>query len=195
MQIGILGGTFDPPHMAHLHTAEVAYRQLGLDRVLFMPAGSPWQKSGREVSEPSHRWEMTRLAVEGIDYFHADDREVHRSGWTYTADTLATFPAGVEIFLILGADAAAGLGTWHRVEEVVARARLAVAPRPGTDLALLGGVAKAVLLDMAPLDLSGTLIRGRVATGRSIRFLVPDAVWKYVVDRGLYRQTVTDSLG
>lgn len=193
MQIGILGGTFDPPHMAHLHTAEVAYRQLGLDRVLFMPAGSPWQKSGREVSEPSHRWEMTRLAVAGIDYFHADDREVHRSGWTYTADTLATFPADAELFLILGADAAAGLGTWHRVEEVVARARLVVAPRPGTDLALAG--AEAILLDTAPIDLSGTLIRSRVAIGRSIRFLVPDAVWNYVVDQGLYRQTAADSLG
>ena len=88
---GLLGGTFDPPHIAHLLAGEVAYRQLGLDRVIFIPAGSPWQKAGRRVSSASHRWVMSHLAVEGVDYFEADDREVHRDGWTYTADTLDTF--------------------------------------------------------------------------------------------------------
>lgn len=193
MQIGILGGTFDPPHLAHLHTGEVAYRQLGLDRVLFMPAGSPWQKAGRRVSAPAHRWEMTRLAVAGVEYFRADDREVHRDGWTYTADTLATFPADVEIVLILGADAAAGLPTWHRAEEVISRTRLAIAPRPGIDIEEVTRLVNdAVVLDMAPIDLSGTMIRERLGDGRSVRFLVRDAVWQYIEDEGLYRKSDSD---
>lgn len=129
---------------------------------------------------------MTERAVAGVEYFVADEREVHRDGWTYTADTLATFE-DEEIVLILGADAASNLATWNRADEVMERAEIAVAPRPGT----LPGevddvVAGAVWLDMAPLQLSGTLIRERVAEGRSARFLVRDSVWRYFMDRSLY---------
>lgn len=188
VRLGLLGGTFDPPHLAHLHTGEVAYRQLELDRVVFMPAGAPWQKAGRSVSASTHRWEMTRLAVDGVDYFEADDREVHREGWTYTADTVAEFDAGTEIVLILGADAARNLPTWHRAEEVLDRVDLAVAPRPGTPLPedVPAWGAKTAFLDMAPLDVSGTLIRERASSGRSVRFLVRDAVWHYLIRHRLY---------
>ena len=92
MRRGILGGTFDPPHLAHLVAGEAAWRQLGLEVVTFIPAGAPWQKQGRQVTEAAHRWEMTRLAVAGVDYFEADDREILRRGPTYTVDTLAQFP-------------------------------------------------------------------------------------------------------
>ncbi|MFO7293222.1 MAG: nicotinate-nucleotide adenylyltransferase [Actinomycetes bacterium] len=189
MRIGILGGTFDPPHLAHLHTGEVAYRQLGLDMVVFMPAGAPWQKAGRQVSDAEHRWAMTRLAVEGVDYFVADEREVHRDGWTYTADTLATFDPDAELVLILGADSARGLPTWERAEEVLSRVRLAVAPRPGTDREEVEAAVPETpieWLDMVPIDISGTLIRERVAAGRSVRFLVRDSVWRYIVAENLY---------
>lgn len=190
VRIGILGGTFDPPHLAHLHTGEVAYRQLELDTVLFMPAGAPWQKVGKAVSQPEHRWAMTQLAVEDVDYFVADEREVHRPGWTYTADTLATFDDDVEVTLILGADSARGLPTWQRADEVMARATLAVAPRPGTDReaveSALGGRAALVWLDMVPLDLSGTMIRERAIAGHPTRFLVRDAVWRYYTEANLY---------
>lgn len=190
VRIGILGGTFDPPHLAHLHTGEVAYRQLDLDEVLFMPAGAPWQKAGRRVSAPKHRWEMTRLAVAGVDYLLPDDREVHRDGWTYTADTLATFDDDVEISLILGADSARNLPTWHRAEEVFSRVELAVAPRPGIDTdeveESVREAAKMVWLDMVPLDLSGTVIRDRVGRGLPTRFLVRDAVWRYFMAQNLY---------
>lgn len=166
----------------------MAYRQLGLDVVLFIPAGSPWQKAGRTVSGPEHRWEMTRLATEGIEYFQADEREVHREGWTYTADTLASFDPTDEIVLILGADAACGLPTWNRAEEVLDRATLAVAPRDGTAkervAASVGGGF--VSLDMVELDISGTVIRERIAMGRSARFLVRDGVWRYMTGNGLY---------
>ncbi|MGA7271092.1 MAG: nicotinate-nucleotide adenylyltransferase [Acidimicrobiia bacterium] len=188
MRIGLLGGTFDPPHLAHLHTGEVAYRQLDLDVVLFMPAGSPWQKVGRGVSGPGHRWEMTRRAAEGVEYFKADEREVHRQGWTYTADTLSTFDPADEIVLILGADAACGLPTWDRADEVMNRTTLAVAPRAGTSRERVASAVSGeyVWLDMVELDISGTLIRERLMAGRSARFLVRDGVWRYMTDHQLY---------
>lgn len=194
VRIGLLGGTFDPPHLAHLHTGEVAYRQLALDRVVFMPAGAPWQKEGRRVSAPIQRWEMTRLAIAGVDYFEPDDREVHREGWTYTADTLATFDQDVEIVLVLGADAAMGIPTWQRADEVLDRVELAVAPRAGSDRSAVAEAVggRLVWLDMVPLELSGTLIRGRLAQGRSVRFLVPDPVWSYLTRHDLYADEPPD---
>lgn len=155
-----------------------------------MPAGAPWQKAGRRVSAPKHRWEMTRLAVAGVDYFRPDDREVHRDGWTYTADTLATFTDDVEITLILGADSARNLSTWHRADEVLSRVTLAVAPRPGVGRAeveeSVRSAVEMVWLDMVSLDVSGTVIRHRVARGKPSRFLVREAVWRYFMAQGLY---------
>ena len=184
---GILGGTFDPPHLAHLVAGEAAARQLGLDAVSFLPAGAPWQKAGSGVSAAEHRWEMTRRAVAGVPYFAADDREVRRDGWSYTADTLSSFPADEELVLVLGADAAAGLGTWQHPEQVLERARLAVMPRPGVDpAAVAAAVGACDWLDTPMLDISGTMLRHRRAAGRSIRFLVPDPVFAYVEEMGLY---------
>jgi len=184
---GLLGGTFDPPHVAHLVAAEAAYRRLGLERVTFLPAGAPWQKAGRTVSSAEDRWAMTTLAIDGVDYFDADDREVRRPGWTFTVDTLESLDEPV--VLILGADAARGLPTWHRAAEIRRRATIAVVPRPGIDRSevedAVGG--EIVWLDMPPLAVSGTGLRAMVAGGKSIRFLVPDGVWRYVMDHGLYR--------
>lgn len=183
---GILGGTFDPPHLAHLVAGEAAYRQLDLEVVSFIPAGAPWQKAGGEVTDALHRWEMTRLAVEGIDYLVADDREIVRRGPTYTIDTLGEFPED-ELVLILGADAAANLASWHRAEEVLRRALIAVMPRPGTDReAVEVDGARMVWLDAPELDISGTALRERRAAGRSIRFLVPEAVHSYIERHHLY---------
>jgi nicotinate-nucleotide adenylyltransferase len=184
---GILGGTFDPPHIAHLVAGEAAFGELGLDVVTFVPAGAPWQKADVPVSAPEHRWEMTRRAVAGVPYFEADDRELRTDGWTYTVNTLATFPDDEELVLILGADAAAGLRTWHRWEEVLQRVSVAVMPRPGVDP---DDVADAVgphhRLDTPLLEVSGTMLRARWSTGASIRFLVPDGVYDYVVEHDLY---------
>jgi nicotinate-nucleotide adenylyltransferase len=189
---GIMGGTFDPPHIAHLLAGEVAYRQLGLDRVIFLPAGSPWQKAGKQISSPDTRWRMTELATEGVEYFSADGREVNRDGLTYTVDTLATFPADEELWLILGADAARGLPTWERFEDVVTRARVAVLPRPGTDPhEVEDAIGPTLWLDMAPVAISGTLIRQRVQSGVGYRFMVTEAVYHYVEAQGLYREART----
>ena len=186
MRRGLLGGTFDPPHLAHLVAGEAAFRALDLDVVTFMPAGAPWQKTDRDVTAAAHRWEMTRLAVEGVDYFRADDREVRRDGWTYTIDTLDEFP-GDEIVLVMGADAAAGLPTWHLAPSVIARASIAVMPRAGVDRAAVEASGAAITwLDVPELAISGTMLRARCRAGLSIRFFVPDPVHRYVLDHGLY---------
>lgn len=166
----------------------MAYRDLNLHVVTFLPAGCPWQKAGDFLTSPEDRWQMTRIAVDGVPYFEADDREVRRPGWTYTVDTLAEFPDEDEIFLILGSDAARGITTWNRWEEVLDRATLAVAPRPGTPReAVVEAVPRPfVWLDMPTLDVSGTMLRARVQEGRSIRFMVRENVWQYIVDRGVY---------
>jgi nicotinate-nucleotide adenylyltransferase len=188
VRTGLLGGTFDPPHIAHLLAGEVAYRQLGLDRVLFIPAGSPWQKAGKVVSLPDRRWRMTELATEGIEYFEADNREVDRDGLTYTVDTLATFPADEDLWLILGADAARGLPTWERFPDVMSRARVAVLPRPGIDPQEVDdAIGPNLWLDMAPVAISGTLIRQRVQSGVGYRFMVTEPVYDYIEAQLLYR--------
>jgi len=187
VQRGILGGTFDPPHLAHLTAGEAAYRDLGLDVVSFLPAGAPWQKAGRVVSAPAHRWAMTQLAVDGVEYFEADDREVRRDGWTYTWDTVATFPDD-QITLILGADAARGLPGWHRVSELLDRVRVAVMDRSGIDRNEVAAAVAApvVWLDAPPLAVSGTMVRERISSDRSARFLVRERVWRYIMDNDMY---------
>lgn len=188
MRRGILGGTFDPPHWAHLVAGEAAFRELDLDVVTFVPAGSPWQKAEREVSHSGHRWAMTSLAVEGVEYFAADDREVRRDGWTYTIDTVAEFSED-ELALILGADAAAGLSSWHRFEEIIERVEVAVMPRPGTDRARVQAMgARIRWLDVPDLAISGTMLRKRRSEGRSIRFFVREAVHAYIVEHDLYAE-------
>jgi nicotinate-nucleotide adenylyltransferase len=186
---GLLGGTFDPPHIAHLLAGEVAYRQLGLDRVIYLPAGSPWQKADRKVSSAGDRWRMTEIATAGIPYFVPDDREVHRDGWTYTIDTLATFEPSEEIVLILGADAARGLPSWEKADQVLERVRVAVLPRPGTERAEVeSAIGAPIWLDMPALPVSGTMIRERFMAGTGVRFLIPDGVYDYMVDKALYQE-------
>jgi len=189
VRTGILGGTFDPVHIAHLHAGETALRRLGLDRVVLMPAGSPWRKAGMPVSSAADRLEMTRLAVEGVPGFEVDDREVRRAGPTYTVDTLRSFPAEEDLVLILGADAALGLPAWKDPDDVLALAAIAVAPRPGADLAEAAALLPdAVLLDMAMLDVSGAAIREMAGAGRPFRFLTTAAVHAHIEAKGLYTE-------
>jgi nicotinate-nucleotide adenylyltransferase len=189
VRTGILGGTFDPIHIAHLHAGETALHQADLDRVLFIPAGDPWQKLARRVSATEDRLGMVRLATVGVDGFWVDDREAKRDGLTYTVDTLATFPDDEELFLILGADAALRIPTWERHREVLDRATVLVAPRPGTDSTTVAAVLPdAVFLDMAVLEVSGTEIRAMVANGSPFRFLVTDEVHSYIAENNLYAE-------
>ncbi|MEA1903084.1 MAG: nicotinate-nucleotide adenylyltransferase, partial [Actinomycetota bacterium] len=157
------------------------------DRVLFIPAGRPWQKDGSKVMAAEHRLAMTRLAIDDIEGFEIDDQEVMRDGPTYTADTLATFPGDEELFLILGADAASRIRTWDRYERVVDRASILVLPRPGTDSTrVLEVLPDALFLDMAVLEVSGTDIRNLARDGQPFRFLVTADVHQYIADHNLY---------
>ncbi len=188
MRIGLLGGTFDPPHIAHLAVAEAAFRQLPLDAVWLVPAGLPWQKEGSVVTSAEHRWGMTVAAVDGTPYLAGDDREVVRPGPTYTFDTVSSL-AGHDVTLILGADAASRIASWHRSIELQKMVGIAVAPRPGVHPET---VEQAVItpvrwLDIPQLNISGTDLRRRARAGQSLRFLVPESVWRYIETTGLYR--------
>jgi nicotinate-nucleotide adenylyltransferase len=191
VRTGILGGTFDPIHIAHLHAGETALHAAELDRVLFMPAGDPWQKSDdRRITPATTRVEMTRLAIAGVAGFELDLREVDRDGPTYTIDTLHSFPDSEELHLIVGSDAAIGLPTWHRWEEVVERARILVVPRPGHAMSeVTESLPNAVALEMATLDISSTSIREMVSAGRPYRYLVPADVYEFIEREGIYTQT------
>jgi nicotinate-nucleotide adenylyltransferase len=190
VRTGILGGTFDPIHIAHLHAGETALYQAELDRVLFVPAGDPWQKSHRDLTGAAHRLEMIRLAIADTYGFELDDREIEREGPTYTIDTLLSFPKTEELSLILGADAALGLPTWHRWEEVVDLVSLLIVPRPGTDAReVQAALPEAVFLDMAVLEISGTEIREMAQIGEPFRFLVPLAVHDYIEALSLYAES------
>lgn len=186
MRRAILGGTFDPPHIAHLIAGEAAYRTLGVDVVSFLPAGRPWQKDDAGVSSVEDRWAMTRLAVEGVEYFSADDREIRRPGPTYTLDTVESF-GDDDLWLIVGADTAVAIPTWHRPTDLLGLVRVAVAPRPGVHRRTVeDAVGPVTWLDMPEILLSGTDIRTRARTGKGIRFLVREGVWTYIVEHGLY---------
>jgi|SRR5688572_20231904 nicotinate-nucleotide adenylyltransferase len=180
----LLGGTFDPPHLGHLVLAECAWEQFG-GRVLFVPAGQPWRKAGTEVSEAEHRLAMTELATDPNPHFAVDAREVRRPGPTYTVDTLEALVAeGHEtIVLILGVDALRDLPNWKEPARIRELATLAVAARDDEQTPEGPGI---VAVRMPGIDLSSTLVRERVAAGKSVRYLVPDTVRDYIAHHRLY---------
>lgn len=183
---GILGGTFDPPHFGHLALAYAALKQLELTEVQFVPAGDPWQKAGIDVTEARLRLAMTHLAAAEHARFVVNDVEVHRSGPSYTIDTIED--ADDRCLLILGSDAAAGIPTWHRAEELLAAVEIAVVERPGTTIAdVEAAIGREVsTLIMPSTEMSSTEIRAYVARGHSPRFLVPAAVADFIRANGLY---------
>lgn len=184
----LLGGTFDPPHLAHLALAEAAYRQLEVSVVEFIPTGNPWWKPSPPPSAVHHRLEMVKRATAGVTYFTVNDCETRRAGPSYMADTLETFPSRDHIYLVMGSDAAQGLRSWMRWEEVVRRARLAVALRPGTDAAKVEEAVgrSPVWLDFPRLEISSMQARRRVRSGRSVGSLVPGGVCEYIRENRLY---------
>jgi nicotinate-nucleotide adenylyltransferase len=192
MRVGVLGGTFDPIHIAHLILAEQAREQLVLDKVLLIPAGDPWRKADREITRAALRLEMVRLAAAGNASFEVDDREVRREGATYTVDTLrelrAELDADDDLFLVLGEDALADLPNWKQPEALAEYATIAVAPREGVEVppTLPFDPAAIERIDMPYLDVSATDLRRRARLGRSLRYLVPEAVREFIEDRGLY---------
>ena len=194
-RIGLFGGTFDPPHIGHLALAEWAREQLRLDRVLFVPAGTPPHKRGRRLSGPAARVAMTRLAVRGHPDFRVSTLEVRRRGPSFTVDTLRALRAahpGARLYLLMGEDSLDDFRTWHEPGAIAALATLAVARRPGRRGAgrRAAGRRRAgvVWLDNPGFDLSSSAIRARARSGRSVRVLVPDAVAAYIGRHRIYRR-------
>ena len=190
MRIGLFGGTFDPPHVGHLVTAVNVRHALSLDAVVLMVANSPWQKRGtRSISSAEDRLAMVEAAVADVKGLVAGDAEIRRGGSSFTADTLATlvesYP-GAELFTIVGDDAAAGLTTWERHQEVVAQSRLVVVDRPGTPVELPSGF-EWLRVEVPRLEVSSTDLRARVRDGRPLDYLVTEPVLDIIAMRNLYR--------
>ena len=198
MDIGVLGGTFDPIHLGHLVVAEEMRDRLGLAEILFIPAGQPWLKVDSPILAAEHRVQMVRLALVGKPYFKLSTMEIERAGLSYTVDTIAELQGqlGVEdkLFFILGWDNLAQLPQWQEPSRLVKMCHLVAVPRvgyPAPDLALLEksipGLSQAtIVLDTPWIDITASAIRNRVAQGLSIRDLVPEAVERYIRENGLY---------
>jgi nicotinate-nucleotide adenylyltransferase len=205
---GVLGGTFDPIHCAHLAIAEQTREALGLSGVLFVPAGKPPHKLGQRITPAQHRLAMVELAIEGNPAFRVSRIELDRPGPSYTVDTVARLLADppqpwdqrAGLLLILSVEALLGLGSWHEPERLLRLCRLAVVPRRGYPVEARAWVAehfpgleeRVVELQGPDLGHSASSIRERVAAGLTIRYLVPPAVEAYVRVHGLYRTPASE---
>jgi nicotinate-nucleotide adenylyltransferase len=193
-RLGIFGGTFDPPHVGHLVTAVNVRHELGLDRVLLVVSGRPWQKLGtRPISDPEDRLAMVEAAVGDVEGLEASRLEIDRPGMSYTSDTLAHLAAATpapELFVILGADAAAGIMTWERIDEVRDRATVVVVDRPGTRGVEAPAGWTWVHVEVPRLEVSSTDLRARVLDGRPLDYLLTPQVIDCIESRGLYRERV-----
>jgi nicotinate-nucleotide adenylyltransferase len=194
-RLGVLGGSFDPPHIAHLAIASEACHALDLTRVLFVPAAAPPHKGGGERTPADVRLEMTSLAIDDDPRFTVSDIEIER-GLVYTADTMRVLgecDADQRVVFIMGSDSLLQLETWHQPEELLALCSLAVAPRPGDPpeaiaaAAARWGTERVSLLDVPLMSVSSTGIRARAAAGRPFRYLVPPRVEDFILRSGLYR--------
>jgi len=196
MDIGILGGTFDPIHIGHLVIAEEARIKLGFSEVLFVPAGQPWRKLDRNITPAAHRVEMVRRAIADNPHFKFSTLEVERPGPSYTVDTLTMLRkqlgSEASLFFILGRDTLAELPLWKEPKKLGQLCRLVVAPRLGSkDLKHLeteipGLLEKIIQLDMSLIGISSAEIRQRIAQGLSVRYLVPAEVEKYITEHQIY---------
>jgi nicotinate-nucleotide adenylyltransferase len=196
VRVGLLGGTFNPPHLAHLVCAQEAYAQLGLERVLMVPARVPPHKSVTDEPGIEHRVELCRLAIGDDERFDVSELEVGREGPSYTVDTLQELHSQMpdsQLFLIVGTDVAVGFSEWREPERVLSMATLAVAERPGTaradveaTLGRLPGGEKSRFFDMPEIGISSTMLRERVRAAASTRYLMPDSVRDYIDRHNLY---------
>ena len=193
-RIGLMGGSFDPPHLAHRALGRVAREALALDELRWLPAGAPWQKAGREMASGADREAMLRLLLAGEPDTVIDTRELARPGLTYTLDTVRELQAALapaEWFLVIGQDQYARFATWHGWQELLQRLTLAVAgrggdaPAPPPELAALPHRVQALALPR--MDIAASDIRHRVASGQPVGAMVGEAVAGYIDQHRLYQ--------
>ncbi|SHM61712.1 nicotinate-nucleotide adenylyltransferase [Caldanaerovirga acetigignens] len=199
-RIGIMGGTFDPIHFGHLVTAEEARINFELDKVIFVPTGKPPHKKDYEVTDSEHRYLMTALATNNNPFFEVSRIEIDRKGYSYTVDTLnqmvQIYGKDTSLFFISGADAVLDILTWKNIKEVLDICTFIAATRPGYPINKLKDKLEEIkrlygkdvyLLEVTAIAISSTDIRRKVKEGRSIKYLVPEGVEKYILKNGLYR--------
>jgi nicotinate-nucleotide adenylyltransferase len=191
-RLGIFGGTFDPPHVGHLVTAVNVRHELHLDRVLLVVNEQPWQKLGtRDISAAEDRYAMVAAAVAAVDGLEASRIEIDRGGMSYTADTLRALldeDPRRELFVILGTDAAVGLPSWERADEVRSLATIVVVERPGSGEGEPPPGWSWLRVEVPRLEVSSTDLRARVTEGRPLDYLLTPAVIDTIEERGLYRE-------
>ncbi|MFN8050597.1 MAG: nicotinate-nucleotide adenylyltransferase [Acidimicrobiales bacterium] len=189
-RVAVFGGTFDPPHLGHLIVASEVRHRCGFDRVLLMVNHDPWQKRGqRMITDGAVRLEMVEAAVTGHDGLVADDTELRRGGATYTIDTIEALAAAdpdVELSLVLGTDAVAGLDSWHRATDLAGLVDVVEVRRPGAPVARPARPWNVTPVDTPLIEISSTDIRDRCGRGAPIDFLVTEGVRSVIVERGLY---------
>ncbi|WP_277601697.1 nicotinate-nucleotide adenylyltransferase [Rhodococcus sp. X156] len=193
-KLGVMGGTFDPIHHGHLVAASEVAHRFGLDEVVFVPTGQPWQKAHTDVSPAEDRYLMTVIATASNPQFSVSRVDIDRAGVTYTADTLSDLQAqhpDAELYFITGADALEAILSWHRVEELFDLARFVGVTRPGYALEAkhLTHLApgQLTLVEIPAMAISSTDCRERAGQGRPVWYLVPDGVVQYISKRNLYR--------
>ena len=208
MRLGLLGGSFDPPHLGHLHVARAAHDELSLDRLRLIPAAQAPQKRHRPVAADADRVAMLELLVRADPWIEVDARELTRGGTSFTFDTLSEvrreLGAGAELFFVLGSDSLVDLPTWHRAAELVKLATIVTVPRDEQSVQIgLAQVRNCLpeaaariadhVLDVEPLPVSSTHIRARVKAGLPIDELVPAAIAAYIARQRLYRDAASES--
>ncbi|XTZ18618.1 nicotinate-nucleotide adenylyltransferase [Micromonospora echinospora] len=191
-RIGIMGGTFDPIHHGHLVAASEVADRFGLDEVVFVPTGRPWQKADEAVSPAEDRYLMTVVATASNPRFQVSRVDIDRGGPTYTVDTLrdlhAEYGPKVQLYFITGADALARILSWKDLDEIFELAHFIAVTRPGFELSDAHLPADTVSLVQVPaMAISSTDCRARVARGEPVWYLVPDGVVQYIAKRGLYQ--------
>lgn len=199
MNLGVIGGTFDPIHLGHLAIAEQARKQLDLAEVVFVPAGNPYFKDGAQVSSPDHRVRMLQLAISGKPYCKVSLIEIERTGPSYSVDTISalrkTLTKKDELYFILGWDTLAAIHLWYKPRRLMALCRFVAAPRPGypkpdtreLDKDLPGISKRTVVMDSPLIDISSTQVRTRASEGLPIEGLVPPQVAEYIKAHRLYQ--------
>lgn len=188
MKIGILGGTFNPIHIGHLILAEEVREKLSLERIIFVPTYLPPHKDNSDIAKAQDRYQMIKLAIKNNRYFLLSDIEIRRDGRSYTIDTVKEFKKiypNDELYFITGSDLLKYLDEWKDLKEIINLVEFIVATRPGYPLEQMPPYIKTVAI--RPVDVSAFEIRKRIKENKSFRYLVPEAVFKYINKKGLYR--------
>lgn len=198
-KIGIMGGTFNPIHFAHLRIAENAREQFGLDRVIFIPSGKPYLKTNESITDGEIRYHMVKQAINDNPYFTVSRLEIDRKGDTHTIDTLSQLQQmypGDELYFIMGSDSFLSLESWFDFETIFEKATILTAARNDeSESKLINDIDKFKakynadirLINSDKMDISSSLIRSRITTGKSVRYLLPDSCIEYICMKNLYR--------